>query len=437
MESIPQETETIAHKRAERLTQKLRNARARIALKNTWWTSEAVELGGLFVLLIINFIVISPFFGQSADSLKFSGPVVPFLAKSVSLTGVPFLYAVQLVNVIFYLILPVTFYYFVKFVTGRKFAAYLSTIILSMPVSVFAKSRVEFGMLSHESAYIAGIAFLPIGLITLLKFLKNGGVKNLVWASVILTFIALISPFGVFVFAVLAVVTTFSEMLLGEGRVKLLRMLTVLVFGGALSSFWYNPALFFWMLTGPMGNDFRGMLGQIVPMSFFAVPLLASLGYLIFDRKPALQPLFLALFYSILFLIIVIAREGLLPSNPGRYVPMFGFSLAFFIGIGTLMGFEHFHFSKLSKLVPIKGTKDAFLIIIALMLIVFTITGRGMVLPEDVNVLGLFTEVQKGDVWTARDEMNLLNAIPGYIITMGAAALLFKLYKKSVKETTS
>lgn len=430
METVPKETETIAHKRALRITEKLKEARARIQSKNNWLSSETVEMCGLLVILLLNFILIFPFIGEEAVSVKFSGPVVPVLAQGLGFLGAPFKYSVQLVNTIFFLIFPLTFYYFVKFVSGRKFAAYLSVLFASLPVYVFAKSRVEFGLVSHESPYIASLAVLPVALIMLLKFLRSGGVNNLIIASVSASFLALISPFGVFVFTVMAMITTFSEILLGGGRIKLLRMITVFIICGGLSAFWYNPGLFLWMLTGPLGSDFRSMLGNIIPLSFFGIPILASLGYLLFDRKPNLQPFFLAIFYSLLFMIVVVARSSFMPSNPGRYIPMFGVSLSFLIGVGLLMGFEHFNLTRLTNLSLVKGTKDTFLILVSLILITITITGRTQVLPDESRVLGAWTEVEKGDIWSARDKINLGNAIPGYAITFITAGSLVYLSRQ-------
>ena len=282
-----------------------------------------------------------------------------------------------------------------------------------------------------ESPYIASLSILPIALIVLLKFLREGGVKNLVWVSAVAAFTALISPFGIFVFVITSVVTTFSEMLLGDGRIKIMRLLTVFLFSASLCSFWYNPGLFFWMITGPLGSEIRAMLAHVIPISFFAVPIMACLGYLLFDRKPNLQPFFLAFFYSLVFLIIVIAGGGFVPSNPGRYVPMLGICLAFLIGIAGLMGFENLHTSKFSRFIPFSGSKDMFLVLISLGLITFIITGRSQVIESEDNVLGIWTDVQKGDIWVARDKFDVTNAVPGYLISaLGAGTLVYLSRKK-------
>lgn len=430
MEKVPKETETIAHKRAIRLSEKLKAARALIGLKSNWWTSGWVEFFGLGILFVINFVLALPMIGAPAVSVSFSGPVVPILSRLISLTGAPFMYSIQLINVIFFLAFPITFYFFVKFVSGRKFAAFLSTLIVTLPIFVFAKARFEFGLLSNESPYIASLTILLIAIIMLLKFLRNGGIKNLIVCSVVTAFTALISPFGIFVFVIMSAITTFSEMLLGEGRIKILRLLTVYLFSASLTSFWYNPGFFFWMVTGPMGTEIRDMIGHIIPISLFAVPILACIGYLLFDRKPGLQPFFLALFYTLIFLIIVIMGGGFVPSNPGRYTPVLGISLAFLIGVSVLMGFEHLHFSKLSNIVPVKGTKDIFLIFVSLGLITFILTGRNLVNESQDNVLGIWTDVQKGDVWVARDKFSVQNSIPGYLISATGFGTLVYLYRK-------
>ena len=109
---------------------------------------------------------------------------------------------------------------------------------------------------------------------------------------------------------------------------------------------------------------------------------------------------------------------------------MLGFSLSFLIGIGTLMGYEHLHFTKLSRIIPIKGSKDAFLILVAIGLITLSITTRERVIPSQSDVLGLFTDVQKGDIWNARDKFSAGKSVYGYLISFSALGSLLYLSRK-------
>jgi hypothetical protein len=431
VESVPKETETIAHKKALRLSEKLRAARERMGLKNAWWTSRFVESIGLLTLLVVNLILAFPIIGQPAISVSFSGPIIPLLARVVSLSGLEFIYSVQFVNILFFLGFPITYYFFIKFVSKRKLTAFLSVLVVTLPVSIFVKSRFSYELLSGESPYIASLSILPITLIILLKFLREGGIKNLIVGSITTALVALISPFGVFIYVIMSVITTFSEVLLGDGRIKILRLTTMFIFSASLCSFWYNPGFFFWMVTGPLGLEIRQMLSHLIPISFFVIPILTSLGYIIFDRKPNLQPFFLALFYTLTFLVIVMAGGGFVPSNPGRYVPVLGISLAFLIGISVLMIFEYFHFSKLSKIIPISGTKDALLVLVSLTLVVIILTNRNLLINENKDVLGIWANVEKGDIWVARDQFSVQNTIPGYLISLVSVATLVYLYRKN------
>lgn len=427
MEKVPKETETIADKRAVRISERIKEAREKMKLSKAWWTSGIFEFFGLLILFMINLIVIMPLFGQPSESVSFSGPVVPIIAKGIESFGPPFVFATELTNIIFFLAFPITFYFFVKMISGRKFAAFLSALIATLPFYLFAKTRIQFGLLGSEAPFIASLTIVPLAIMSLLSFLRTGGIKNLIWASLASAFTALISPFGVFIFLILSLITVFSEILLGEGRLKILRLLTVFFFAGCLSSFWYNPGFFLWLVTGPMGEGIRGMVRRLIPISLFAVPVLASLGYLLFDRKPNLQPFFLALFYSIAFLIIVIAGGGFAPSNPGRYVPILGLCLSFLIGVSVLNVTEYLK-DKFPKMFFLSGLKDFLLLAFSGIISTSILLYKDTIYSENTNVLGIWTDVKKGDIWVATDYFAKQYSIFGYVITLFGISLLLYLY---------
>ncbi len=431
MENVPKESDTIASKKAVRLAEKIGRTHVMIDMSKAWWADGPVEILGLLGVLAINFILIYPMIGKPSESLNFSGPVLPILAKAVSLTGAPFVYSIELVNIIFFLAFPLTFYFFVKMVSGRRFSAFLAVLIATLPFYLFAKTRFQTGVIGSESPYIASLTVLPLALSALLNFLRVGGIKNLFIASLSVAFLSLISPFGTFIYIITSVITTFSEVLLGEGRLKILRLITVYIFGTSLSSFWYNPSFVYWIIAGPMGEGVRFMIQKLIPLFLFIVPILASLGYLLFDRKPALQPLFLALFYTLAFLILVFTGKGFAPSSPERYTAIFGISLSFLLGI-VVLNLVEYSKSHFPKIFFAAGAKEAVLIIISVSIAALIIVWRSAILPGQSNVLGLWTNIEKGDVWIARDQFGgNATSLPGYLITAIGGGTLVYLSRKS------
>jgi hypothetical protein len=227
--------------------------------------------------------------------------------------------------------------------------------------------------------------------------------------------------------------TAFSEMLLGKGRLKALRLAAVLVFAGAFSSFWYNPAFFLWMITGPMGEEIRGTISRLIPMSFFIVPVLGTLGFLLFDRKPDLQPVFLASFSTIAFAVITLAGGGFFPSHPSRYSAEFGISLSLFLAVAIVKLSDYLRFSPSPFLARINRSLLANGILICAFVLVCggIVLGRGQIIYKE-NVLGVWTGVEKGSIWEAKDRFGGASSILGYTITsfavlgLGALSLAAK-----------
>jgi hypothetical protein len=435
MEQVPKKTETIAAKRAERVAEKLKEAHKKLG-KSEWWTNGHVEFFAITVIFALNFFLVYPVIGEHAVSTKFSGPVLPLMAKGLSLMGPPFLYSIQIVNIIFFLAFPFTFYMFVKAISGRKFSAFFAILVASLPVFPFAKTRIDFGVLGHDSAYIASLTFLPLALYFLLIFLRKGGVKNLIVATLVNAFMALISPFGFFIYLIMSVITAFSEVLLGDGRLKIMRLLSVYIFSASLTSFWYNPVFFFWMLTGPLGEDVRIMLRKLIPVSFFTIPVLATFGYLIFDRKPSLQPFFIALFYTIGFLIFVLAGGGLVPASPGRYTPVLGISIALLVGI-TILKVVEFMRNRFTRFFVIPRLKDFLLLGMCGVMAVTIFLWRDAIYRDSDQVLGAFDDIEKGQIWVAKDYFaGKYSILGGTISFLGASALTFMYvnYKKFARQ---
>ena len=261
----------------------------------------------------------------------------------------------------------------------------------------------------------------PLALLFLLKYLKDGTVKNLIFAGLTAAMVGLISPFGLLTYLVFAGIITFSEVLLGSGRAKITKFILVLALTGALSSFWYNPSFF------------RTTISKLLPISLFLLPILGTFGYLLFDRKPHLQPLFITSFCTIAFFIITAAGGNLVPSSPARYRMELGISASFLIGFILVSLIEFVRFRIIN--IKLQGKfanvlANSLSPMVSFLLLGFTALTRNPMIYNSDNVLGVWTEVQRGDVWVARDNFMGYHAYIGYAITIMAMGLMVYLVIK-------
>ncbi len=422
MEHVPKESETIAARRAVRTAEKLKIAREKIKTVRAWWNNGLFEGLILFFFFALNLYLILPYFGTSSIEYPFSGPVVPLIGKVIAFVGrIPLLYAIQIVNIIFFALFPLSLYFFVKRITDRKMAAVITVLISSLPYYFFAEDRVRAMFLGIDAAHIASLSVIPFAVYALMNFMREGKVINCLKAAALAALIALISPFGFMNYIIFSIIVVFSELLLGQGRLKVFRLVLVLAITGGLCSFWYNPIFFSWMIAGPMGEDIRLMLSKLIPISFFAIPVLAIFGYLLFDRKPELQPLFLAAFYTIAFAAITLAGGGLVPSNPSRYLPELSISVSLLVGIIYLNISEYLKKIKIPEHIPAIAQRhftNTLTGILIFGILLGILVGRNRLNYQDEEVLGLWTSIEKGEIWVARDRFTATGNFIGGFITL-------------------
>jgi len=433
---IPKEEEKIASRRAMRLAKKVGVVRRGLRLGQDWLGDGGINPIDLGLILLLNLYLVMPFFGREAFVTSYSGPMIPFLAGIVAEVGLPMSYAIEIVNIVFFLMFPVSFYMLVKKVSGKSLVAFLSGLVVSLPASPFAGARVRAMFYSVEGPHMASLAIVPLAVMGLIAFLHNGGVKNLILAALSSALLALTSPFGLLTFLMFAGIGTFSEVLLGYGRLKISRALTVLALAGALCSFWYNPGFFWWLLVGPMGQEVRVMAARLIPISLFTLPVLGAFGYLLFDRKPDLQPLFLASFLTVAFSVIILAGRGFVLSAPSRYIPELGMSLAFLLGVGVeglweflLENGGRWEWSRWRGGNLVRGLM---LLVIGLM-IAGIVMGRNGLLSQ-TQVLGFWSRVERGEIWKARERFSGFYNVLGYLITITAGGILGYMIKQSGKK---
>lgn len=433
MDNVPKETETIAVKRTNRIASKVELARKQFGEQVAWWNNAIVEMLTVAFLFALTVFTVLPFFQHTLADIPFSGPVIPFLVKILEFFSLNENEATLSVLLVFYIFFPFSYYLFVRWITRRKLAAYIATLFISLPLFPFARTRIIDGLLGNDASHVASLTLVPLALYGILSFVRQGRMANLVIASVASAFVALTSPFSFFAFAFFAGVCTFSEILLGEGRLKIARLFTVIFFAASLCSFWYHPAFFYWMVVGPMGEDVRNVLGKLLPISFFTAPVLGVFGFLLFDRRENLQPLFLATFSTVVFALIVVAGGGFVPSHPVRYAAELGLSTALLMGVVGLHFLDALRLGKLPKIHGSPVLANVMIVLIVLTSLVSVILGQRELINEQQKVLGIWTDVSKGQIWKARDNFDGFSTLAGYAITATAIGALVYLEKNNKK----
>lgn len=387
----------------------------------------------LVALVVVNVFLVLKFFSYPF-TFAFSAPVVPLLAGVLGWLGVDYAQGVRWVLLVFYIFGPVTLYFLVREVTKRRMSALSAAILYSLPIF---RSRFEAMTTLGDGAHIASLTLVPLAGFWLLRFLKSGSFWSSLATGLLVMLVALISPFGLFILVAVMVVITFSEMLLGNGRLRFMRFLWVFVVSTGLSAFWYNPQFASLTLSSPSGQAVIAGVKNLIPLSLFIIPVLGAIGFLIFDKRPQLQPLFIALGLTVVFGLISYA-EGLARfavSGQERYLPELVLSIAFLWGIVGTFVYDLIEYLPKSRWFPVPKPKRELLrkalvyvfALVCLAIIVFSSfdepqsLGRGRRRSAEVNESEQTLVI---DISTVRKDTSTGARVTGYAISAVTIGLL-------------
>jgi len=254
--------------------------------------------------------------------------------------------------------------------------------------------------------------------------------------------VALASPFGLLISVMILTVVVFSELLQGIGRLKTLRFLVFLGLTGGFIAFWYNPGFVVLFLKSAQGTAIRKTFLNLVPISFVVLPILGSFGFLLFEKKAQLQPLFVALGLFILFSLVSFADYvgRLFPSHPRRYLPALGFSASFLLGIIVVAFSDYlkfkgrFHKVELSPLGRSLAQKALWLSTMGLMGVITLFSMRTVWELPTSQVLGLWSEgVASGGIWEIKRQTGGASAMIGYLVT-GLTLFLVAFFRLRIRK---
>lgn len=414
----PKEEETLVGKQKEKRL-RLNHLHNRFAgLSSQRWVGTA-EIFGIIILLGLNFWLLRSFFGEPDRVNVFSAPLIPVLTNLTDIF-VSYAWGVRVWLLVFMIFLPLSFYFFVKELSGRRLMGFFSALIASLSVWVFLPIRVSLGLLAQDGAHIASLTLIPLVCLALLKFLRKGNFWFGILSASGFTLVALTSVIGSMILLVFATVITFSEMLLGQGRLKGVRTLLVFVLAAGFSAFWYNPKFVILTLQSPQGQLIKNILTNLLPVSFFLIPLLGIFGFLLFENRAHLQALFIALFLAVILGLFSLGA-GLSNPSPARFVPAFGLAMAFLLGILVVWLFDFLRFSPSLERVRFLAACRSWLgfgflgLVISLILLMF-LSGASLA-NQETQLLVALSEDKKVGIWELKERPSLLGNVFGYLIT--------------------
>lgn len=433
----PERDQTLAGKQQEKIQRTNHRLSHWVQFPAEWWVS-AGEIGGLFLLLVANFLLLRPFWGQPDQTNVFSAPLIPFMAR-LSQFFVSYDEGVRFWLMFFLLALPFSLYFFVREVSGRKIAGLMAAFAVSFPVEIFLPVRVR-GVLGIDGPYMASLAFIPLVCLVLWRFLRQGNFPLAVLAALGMVLVALTSPLGLLVLFIFALIVTFSEILLGSGRLKIIRFLIILVFAIGFSAFWYNPKFVILTVDSEPGRLIINTFFNLLPFSLFLVPVLGVFGFLLFENRTHLQGTFVALFLTFIFGLLSLGM-GIPFASASRFLPALGISVAILLGVGLVWLFNFLRFSawlwlKLKRFAHWQEAISFGLIWLFVGSIAgtFLANADNLLILEESQVLGAFDPPKAIGFWEIRRQTSQLETIFGYLITalsvLGVVILGSRLPKK-------
>lgn len=427
-----------------------------VDLQNRAWDTTGKTVGKLFswwrggrinrttLLLIALLLGINTYMTWPLMLLN----TTPAFAGSVSLRMVAASFAaIGIAPRIFFAILVqgglgmavVVLYLFVrKLVHRHELTAFFATFFFIVPNPLFgSQSVLVSSVLQGDGAHVITFPLVLLSLLYLRSFVAFGTGGFAVLAILGGTIVALLSPFSLFNFFVIGFILAVGEGFVGNMRIKLARygFLLLCVFG--LSLFWYYPhfvqqVLFQHNLSGAFGK-----LWSVLPLAVPLIPILGTLSFLIFDRRPVLNPIFVSLgVFTIYFALFTASRllntSGIFVAS--RYILEMSFALSFFGALIAVLGIEylyiklHRHIAKQHALVGMLTLFSiSFIAFFTLFLLLSNVQEAHAEALHDVVQTGLGGTVRMTHLLNFRD----IGSDIALFVSLAVAALLLPIARMS------
>lgn len=298
------------------------------------------------LILVLSFFSVRQLFGLTWDSQGLSLVFVPVVGNFVKpILEQPDNQWLSILILSGYAITPLTIYVYVRFVTKRHLPAIVAGLLLILPlipISFQYPTRLILAVKDGDGGHILGLAFIPILAVFFQQFLRQGKQIWFLFTILMGLTVGLISFFALIVCNIFLLVITLAEGLVGLSRVKFQRYLATSALLLGIILVIYNLAIVE-MVTSESGKTAIAVVTSLLPLLFFLVPVLGTFAFLIFDRRPGLQPLFISCTLTFIFGAMNLVRVALVDIpllDQSRYSAELSLALAFLTGIGVMWIFE-------------------------------------------------------------------------------------------------
>lgn len=290
-------------------------------------------------LTLVSFLSVKDYFGGSWDIGNFSSGFWSILSSGIARwLNVEAQAVLGTLVLILYAVGPLTMYVFVYGITKRHLPAIITSILMQLPLfplSGLPPPRLTLALVGGDGAHIAGLSLMPLTSLMFLEYLRSQKSAALVAFSIVAAVMTSVSFFSVYILAIVMLFVTISEVLIDQGKLKVKRFLKSLLVLGVVMVVVYNRTLIN-MAVSAEGQTTIQVFLNFLPLSFFLVPILGTFFFLVFDRRPNLQPIFISLSLTILFWIFHWIRVAFVNAplfDQDRYGAEVSVFFAFVMGV--------------------------------------------------------------------------------------------------------
>lgn len=270
---------------------------------------------------------------------------------------------------LFYALTPVSFYFLVRFLTGKSLVGFLAALVFSFLPSLSYLLPQVGGMagiyngapwrfltliLFGEGGHIIGLFFLPLALLFFVKVLREGSRISILLTAILTAILALTNMIALIGFGVMLVIVLVVELMSGDALRKLTRATIAMLFSFGLSAFWFNLSFVKASLsigTGGVAGGVGGAYLPLLPFIFLAVPVLFFVS--LAARSEKFRLLLIAFGWVVVFFAAAyfwFNGQNMLLPQPNRYFPEMDMGVAIMVTVILSFILEHFFTSKLTIL---------------------------------------------------------------------------------------
>ena len=282
----------------------------------------------------------------------FYNPLLPFLIAGFHfITHLDFSYLYRVLTGIAYIAAPLTLYLFVKYLTRKEFPAVLAALAFSTPTNFFAwlspniwEDIKTYGFVPWkligltvygQGPHIVALALIPLAALFFLHTLKYPNLKYYVLTGITTAAVALTHWPSFIVLILMQFILLFSEILIGQTLRKIKTAFFCFLLTYGFSAFWLNPSFLARSYTLG-GQEVLSNWVKLIPISFVVVPVTVTVLFLIFDRRPRLQPFLVSMLWFLIPFLVIMAYnvydKSLVPK-PDFLTPELGMTSAILLAV--------------------------------------------------------------------------------------------------------